>query len=50
MIERETSCGPGLAYGNADPDHVLNNTANRMSAYEDDPDHLLRWCQSPGGR
>jgi uncharacterized NAD(P)/FAD-binding protein YdhS len=46
MIERETCCGPGLAYGKADPDHVLNNTANRMSAYQDDADHLLRWCAS----
>src|SRR5262245_48456336 len=48
MIERESSCGPGLAYGRADPDHVLNNTANRMSAYQDDPDHLLRWCADRG--
>jgi uncharacterized NAD(P)/FAD-binding protein YdhS len=48
MVERESSCGPGLAYGKAAPDHVLNNTANRMSAYQDDPDHLLGWCAGRG--
>ena len=48
VIERECGVGPGLAYGTADPEHVLNNTANRMSAYSDDPDHLLRWCAIRG--
>lgn len=48
VIERESCCGPGLAYGKAEPAHLLNNTANRMSAYQDDPDHLLRWCAERG--
>jgi len=48
VVEREHCMGPGLAYGRADPEHVLNNTANRMSAYLDEPDHLLRWCAARG--
>ncbi|HKE70220.1 MAG TPA: FAD/NAD(P)-binding protein, partial [Nocardioidaceae bacterium] len=48
VIERERCMGPGLAHGRADPEHVLNNTANRMSAYLDEPDHLLRWCAARG--
>ena len=48
VIERESCVGPGLAYGRAAPEHLLNNTANRMSAYRDDPDHLLRWCAARG--
>ena len=48
VIERESCVGPGLAYGRAAREHLLNNTANRMSAYRDDPDHLLRWCAARG--
>jgi uncharacterized NAD(P)/FAD-binding protein YdhS len=50
MVERDDLFGPGLAYGRADPDHLVNNTANRMSAFQDDPDHLLRWCHARGVR
>ena len=48
IIERSDVVGPGLAHGAADPHHLLNNTATRLSAYPDDPDHLLRWCQQQG--
>jgi uncharacterized NAD(P)/FAD-binding protein YdhS len=48
VIERGDVIGPGVAYGAADPHHLLNNTATRMSAYPDDPDHLLRWCAETG--
>jgi uncharacterized NAD(P)/FAD-binding protein YdhS len=48
VVERSGVLGPGLAYGAADPHHLLNNTATRMSAYPDDPDHLLRWCADCG--
>jgi uncharacterized NAD(P)/FAD-binding protein YdhS len=50
VVERDDIFGPGLAYGRADPDHLVNNTANRMSAFQDDPDHLLRWCRARGIR
>ena len=26
----------------------MNNTATRLSAFPDDPDHLLRWCAEHG--
>ena len=48
VVERSDVIGPGLAYGAADPHHLLNNTATRLSAYPDDPDHLLRWCAEHG--
>jgi uncharacterized NAD(P)/FAD-binding protein YdhS len=33
----------GAAYRTDRPEHLLNVTAGRMSAYPDDPDHFLRW-------
>ncbi len=48
VIERADVVGPGLAYGAADPHHLMNNTATRLSAFPDDPDHLLRWCADHG--
>lgn len=45
IVERDDPIGPGLAYGRADPDHLVNNTVSRMSAFQDDPGHLLRWCR-----
>jgi uncharacterized NAD(P)/FAD-binding protein YdhS len=48
LAERAPVVGPGLAYGTTDPRHLLNNYALRMSAREDDPEHLLRWCRTRG--
>jgi len=48
IVERSDVVGPGLAYGAADPHHLMNNTATRLSAFPDDPDHLLRWCAEHG--
>jgi len=48
IVERAEVIGPGLAYGEAEPYHLLNNAANRMSAFPSDPDHLLRWCATHG--
>jgi uncharacterized NAD(P)/FAD-binding protein YdhS len=48
VVEREAVAGPGLAYRTTDPLHLLNNYACRMSAVEDDPGHLVRWCWSQG--
>ena len=45
VVERGEQVGPGLAYGTEDPLHLLNNFAGRMSALEDRPDDLLRWCR-----
>jgi uncharacterized NAD(P)/FAD-binding protein YdhS len=50
VVERARVAGPGLAYGTQEPHHLLNNYASRMSAFEDDPEHLVRWCLSRGMR
>lgn len=46
IVERGSVVGPGLAYGTRERLHLLNNYAGRMSAFEDDPGHLVRWCQA----
>ncbi|GLZ81994.1 pyridine nucleotide-disulfide oxidoreductase [Actinorhabdospora filicis] len=38
--------GRGLAYGPAEPWHLLNSPARAMSAYQGDPAHFLEWCQA----
>jgi len=48
VVERGDVTGPGLAYSTEDPLHLLNNYAGRMSALEDRPDDLLRWCAEQG--
>jgi uncharacterized NAD(P)/FAD-binding protein YdhS len=48
LVERARSVGPGLAYGTDDDSLLLNNYVCRMSAIEDDPDHLRRWCLAQG--
>jgi uncharacterized NAD(P)/FAD-binding protein YdhS len=50
VIERESVIGPGLAYRTTDPRHLLNNYAARLSVFEQEPDHLLRWCAARGLR
>lgn len=48
IVERQDQIGPGLAYRTAEPLHLLNNYAGRMSALEDDPGDLVRWCRDKG--
>jgi uncharacterized NAD(P)/FAD-binding protein YdhS len=48
IVERRDVVGPGLAYRTTEPLHLLNNYAGRMSAFEDDPEDLVRWCTSGG--
>lgn len=43
LIERSGRFGPGVAYGTDDPGHLLNVSAGAMSAWPEDPGHLLRW-------
>lgn len=50
VVEREEEVGPGLAYRTRHPLHLLNNYAGRLSALDQDPDHLLRWCAGQGCR
>jgi uncharacterized NAD(P)/FAD-binding protein YdhS len=44
MIERRSRFGPGVAYSTADPQHLLNVVAERMSAFSDEPLHFLEWA------
>jgi len=48
LIERRPRAGEGVAYGDADPAHVLNVRAASMSALPDDPDHFVRWLHDGG--
>ncbi|GAA3660417.1 FAD/NAD(P)-binding protein [Nonomuraea antimicrobica] len=38
----------GQAYATTDPHHLLNTRADRMSALDGEPDHLLRWARAAG--
>jgi uncharacterized NAD(P)/FAD-binding protein YdhS len=38
----------GVAYSTEDPVHLLNVPAGRMSAFADQPSHLLAWLSSRG--
>ncbi|MGN6303619.1 MAG: FAD/NAD(P)-binding protein [Mesorhizobium sp.] len=46
LIEKREEVGRGLAYSTALPDHRLNVTVERMSAYADDPLHFLQWFRA----
>ena len=48
LVERSAAVGPGLAYGTTEPLLLLNNYAGAMSAVDDDPRHLVRWCVAEG--
>jgi uncharacterized NAD(P)/FAD-binding protein YdhS len=43
LIDRSHEIGPGVAYSTHDTSHLLNVSAGKMSAFSDDPGHLLRW-------
>ena len=45
LIERNPAIGRGIAYGTANPAHLLNVRAANMSAFADDPGHFWRWLQ-----
>ncbi|MBD3885022.1 FAD/NAD(P)-binding protein [Phormidium tenue FACHB-886] len=43
LIERDHAIGKGVAYSTETDSHLLNVSAGNMSAFPDDPTHLLRW-------
>ena len=45
LIEKGRQFGPGLAYEDADPTHLLNVPVGKMSAFPDDQEHFLRWLE-----
>jgi uncharacterized NAD(P)/FAD-binding protein YdhS len=46
LIEPRAVLGRGLAYATPFPFHLLNTRAARMSAYEHDPGHFVRWLRA----
>ncbi|MFJ3404488.1 FAD/NAD(P)-binding protein [Promicromonospora sp. NPDC090134] len=48
LIDPAETPGRGLPYRTTDPRHTLNAVVARLSAFDDDPEHLLRWCTSAG--
>ena len=45
LIDRAGSFGQGLAYVTRDPNHLLNVSARAMSAWPNDPNHLVVWLE-----
>lgn len=43
LIDRSEPFAAGLAYGTTAPGHLLNVSVGAMSAWPQDPSHLLRW-------
>lgn len=48
LVDRDGRHGLGQAYATADPHHLLNACAAKMSGLADDPGHLLRWAYEQG--
>jgi uncharacterized NAD(P)/FAD-binding protein YdhS len=48
IIEPAQTVGRGLAYATDDPRHLLNVRVANMSAFADQPDHLLEWLRREG--
>lgn len=48
LIERRARFARGAAYDTDDAAHRLNVRAEGMSAFPDQPDHLLRWLEAQG--
>jgi uncharacterized NAD(P)/FAD-binding protein YdhS len=48
LVAPESRPGRGVAYGAAEPWHVLNSRAGAMSADPADPLHLVRWRRERG--
>jgi uncharacterized NAD(P)/FAD-binding protein YdhS len=43
LIDPAAELGAGAAFSTDNPQHVLNAPARMMSAFDDDPDHFVRW-------
>jgi len=48
VIEPRERLGAGVAYATTCPLHLLNAPANRMSAFDDEPDHFVDWLAAGG--
>lgn len=43
LFDRRGTFGRGLAYSARNPQHLLNVRVSNMSAFDDDPQHFVRW-------
>lgn len=50
LIEGNGRAGQGTAYSTAEPAHLLNIPAERMSAWPDEPDDFVKLFEARGGR
>lgn len=50
LVERREALCRGVAYSTSSTSHLLNVPADRMSAFEDDPLHFVRWLAQQGPR
>ena len=48
LIDPASELAGGPAFSTDDPQHVLNAPARLMSAFDDDPEHFVRWLGSGG--
>ena len=48
LIERAAQVGEGIAYSTRRAEHLLNVTAARMSVFDDDPGHFVRYLAARG--
>ncbi|GAB1641968.1 FAD/NAD(P)-binding protein [Krasilnikovia sp. MM14-A1259] len=48
VLSEPGELGGGIAYGAAQPWHLLNSRAGAMSADPDDPDHFVGWARRRG--
>jgi uncharacterized NAD(P)/FAD-binding protein YdhS len=46
LVEKAGQVGDGIAYSTRRPEHLLNVIASRMSAYDDEPDHFIRYLRT----
>ena len=48
LIDQYGRHGRGVAYSTEHDAHLLNAVASQMSAFADDPQHLIRWANAAG--
>ncbi|MEX2577718.1 MAG: FAD/NAD(P)-binding protein [Verrucomicrobiales bacterium] len=46
IVNGRRPAGRGVAYGTRRPEHLLNVAARNMSAFSDQPDHLVNWLRT----
>ncbi|PXX54910.1 putative NAD(P)/FAD-binding protein YdhS [Nocardia tenerifensis] len=50
LVERTGTPGRGVAYHHGEVDWLMNTPIGRVSAFADDPEHLLRWARARAPR